>query len=660
MAVNSVGSDTSNASSTTSKSPISVSGLISGIDSASIIDAFVKADGAATRIIERQKSLKQAKLDAVRSFNTKVLSAQLGLNDLKKSATFQKRQAVSSLDTALAVSSTSTSAVPGTYTLDVTQVAKAHQSATAGTASATAPIGVGTVSVKVGSAPATILDFSAGGSLNDVATAINGANLGAIASVVNDGTGTPYRLVLQATKTGTANNLVVSGTGDFDPLFSNMATLTESKDAKVRVGGTGGFTITQASNTFSDVIPGVSLVAKTEQNGVAITVSSDAMAAKEKITTFVKDLNTAITYFNQNSKYDSTTKQGGVLITESALRSQLGAIQRSFSGAVPGLPTSMNNITALGITIDQKEGTFTVDDAKLTAALSDNADGVMRLFTNSGTSSNSAVQFSYVSSQTKVDQPFAVNITQAASQAVVAATGDLAVSTDIYGSNDRLNLTINGSPLSLTLAHGLAYTRSQLAELVQTTINAAIPNQGAQVSASITGNRLDLRSTMYGSTHTIQVMSSSTATAALGLATTQAVGLDVTGTINGVAAVGNGQLMKGGTGTPAEGLSLLVTATVPISGVSVTARKGLAQQTGDIFSRLTNGTSGIIVTEDVALTNSIDDMNNQITKKNALLETRKLYYQAQFAAMEKMIAQFQGQASYLTQFSNANTSSSSK
>jgi flagellar hook-associated protein 2 len=633
-----------------------VSGLISGIDSTSIINALVAADGASTQVIKSQQAIQQAKLDALHSFNTKVLSAQLDLDSLKRQSTFQARKATSSSDSALSATSASSSAVPGTYTLDVVKVAQAHQLATAGSASATAPIGTGTVSIQVGSAPATTLDFSAGGSLNDVATAINNANLGAIASVVNDGTGTPYRLVLQSTQTGTANTVLVNGTGDFNALFSSMSTLTAPSDAKVRIGGATGITITQASNTFTDVVPGVSLVAKSEQNGVSITVASDSTDAQAKLTTFVNDLNTAITYFNQNSAYDPTTKQGGVLIAESSLRSQLSSIQRALTSAIPG-QSSYNNLSAIGITIDQKDGTFAIDNAKLTAAMNADPNSIMRLFTNTGTSSNSAVQFSFLSAQTKVDQPFTVNVTQAASQAVVGTTGDLADSTVIDGSNDQLALTINGSGVNLTLTHG-TYSRSQIAQLLQTSINAAAPGQNQQVTVSLNGNRLDLRSTLYGSGHSLQVTSTGSA-AALGLSTITATGTDVAGTIDGVAATGNGQVLKGAASTPADGLSLLVTATVPVSGVTVTAHKGVAQQASDIFSRLTDSSSGSLATKEASLTTNINDLDGQVTKQNKILDARRQYYQTQFTAMEKLIAQFQGQGTYITQLTNALTKSSS-
>ena len=94
-----------------------------------------------------------------------------------------------------------------------------------------------------------------------------------------------------------------------------------------------------------------------------------------------------------------------------------------------------------------------------------------------------------------------ITVTQASSAAVKSGGGALAGSTVIDGTNDTLQLAINGTPTTLTLAHG-TYTASQLASAVQSAANAA----GAPITASVSGaGALTLTTTRQGSQATLQV-----------------------------------------------------------------------------------------------------------------------------------------------------------
>jgi flagellar hook-associated protein 2 len=645
---------TSAALTSTGASPISVSGLASGINSAAIINALVAANGAATDVIKGEMNNTQVQENALADYNTKMLQAQLDLAPLQTPATFQTWQATTSNPAALSATSAGGSAVPGTYELNVLQVAQAEQLATAGQSSATASVGAGTIELQVGTGPATSLDFSSGGSLNDIATAINNANIGIIASVVNDGSATPNRLILQSSNTGAANTILATGTGSLASLFTGMTTLTNAQDAQISIGGsqagTSAITLDQASNTFTNVVPGINLTATQQASDITVNVSSDPTTAVAAITKFVTDYNAAVTDLNGYTAYNSSTNSGGPLISDSDLRANLDAITEALTSAVPGLPSTLNNFNSLGITINQADGTLSIDSATLSAAVAANPEGVMNMFTNGATSTNSAVQYANLTSATDVTQPFKVNITQAASQAVVAATGPLASSTTIDDSNNQLDMAINGSEVQVTLTNG-TYTPAQLASQVQSAVNAAVPDAGDDVAVSVDGSALDLRSLYYGSNQSIQLLSSASA-ATLGLSTDAAQGLDVAGTINGVAATGSGQLLTGASGTAADGLSLLVTAIAPVSGVTVNAYKGIAEQANDIFNQATDSSTGMLSTEETALNTSITDYQTQITNQDAILAQQKTLFEQEFTQMETLISSYQNQTTYLNDLSN--------
>ncbi len=192
---------------------------------------------------------------------------------------------------------------------------------------------------------------------------------------------------------------------------------------------------------------------------------------------------------------------------------------------------------------------------------------------------------------------------------------------------------------------------------MQSSINAAVPDAGDDVAASVNGSSLDLRSLYYGSSQSIQLLSSASA-AALGLSTDIAQGADVAGTINGTAATGDGQVLNGATGTAAAGLSLLVTANAPVSGVMVNAYKGLAEQANEIFNQATDSSTGMLSTEETALNTSVTDYQSQITNQNAILAQQKTMFEAEFTQMETLISSYQSQTTYLNDLSNDQVASS--
>lgn len=647
-------SSTTNASTTSSSTRPKVDGLVSGIQSSDIIDAFINADRATTRLLERNKALFEARREAVRTFNTRMLSAQLDLGTLKRASTFQSRTATSSNADALSITTTGSTAVPGTYSLDVVAVARAHQIAAVGQSSAETAFASGSVSLQLGDAQATAITFSAGGSLNDIALAINNAQAGITASVINDGSGSPYRLVLKGDKTGDDNTILATGTGGMTALFTGMSTLAEASNAEVRIGtGPGAITVNQASNTFSEIVPGVTFEARTAANGITLSVNADTAVAKEGITKFVDSMNSAITYLKANAGYDAGTKSAGVLISQGNLVSGMGQITRALMGTVPGLQPPINSLTALGITINRTDGTLTIDQTKLNKVLTDNPEGVRRLFMNTGSSTEPAVQFSNITDKTKLTGAFTVDITQPALQAVLSSTA-LAASTVISNSNNTLGVTVNGTSATLTLTNG-TYTRAQLAQQLQSALNAVLSPTSEKLNVSLVNDRLDVRSDRYGQTQNIQIKSDSTALSALGLSAQNVSGTNVAGTINGVAGTGNGRLLSGATGTDAQGLALNVTATVAVSGASVTVNKGLGQLIGDRFSRMTDNSFGAISSIDKTLTKNISDAATKITKSDEMLAKRRERYERQFQAMERMIASFNAQGTALTNFVNSLT-----
>src|SRR5439155_3685068 len=108
----------------------------------------------------------------------------------------------------------SSSAAPGVYTLQVNSLARAEQLASQGFDSANSTITQGTIQLHVGTgAAATITIDSTNNTLQGLANAINNANAGVTATVLNDGSGNgnqAYRLLLTAKQSGANNSISIT------------------------------------------------------------------------------------------------------------------------------------------------------------------------------------------------------------------------------------------------------------------------------------------------------------------------------------------------------------------------------------------------------------------------------------------------------------------
>ena len=151
-----------------------------------------------------------------------------------------------------------------------------------------------------------------------------------------------------------------------------------------------------------------------------------------------------------------------------------------------------------------------------------------------------------------------IAVTQSSSGATVSGTTPLAASTTVDASNDQLDVVVDGSPQTVTLASG-TYTPSQLAQAVQAA------SGGALTATASTSGQLSIATTEQGSAASLQLTGGS-ALAALGLS----AGSTVQGTDGVVSVDGTSTTVSdiSGSGTTSVVLNSGTggTVTVGISG----------------------------------------------------------------------------------------------
>jgi flagellar hook-associated protein 2 len=299
-------------------------------------------------------------------------------------------------DTSVFSASAASTAAAGSYSINVTTLAKASKLAAAGQLSDTAPIGAGvsTIRFTVGTTD-TDIAIAAGATLQDIRTAINAANIGVTATIINAGGGTPYRLALSSNSTGTSNainkiTVLTGGDADINNLLAYnptenvpapapavpMAQTVAAANADFTING---IQIIKSSNTVTDAIDGVTLTLSKEATPATLTVARDTSAIRTAAAGFVDAYNALTSQLKSRSAYGNATTAAPVLAGDGTVRIMLDQLRSIFlTGASGGTLTTLSQV---GFST-QADGTLKLDSSKLTTAMTNDFADVTNLFSS--------------------------------------------------------------------------------------------------------------------------------------------------------------------------------------------------------------------------------------------------------------------------------------
>jgi len=305
--------------------------------------------------------------------------------------------------------SASTSAIAGQYSISVQTLATAQTLATSGQASRNTAIGAdGVLTFTLGDGTTKTLDLTGKDtSLDGLVSAINKADpsLGFQATIVNDGSGTPYHLLLTSTTTGSdaaISSISVAGNDDlqtllgFDhatPAANPNISETAAVNATFKVNG---ISITSQKNSVSDAIQGVTLSLTKEGSSATLTVTRDDTTATKAVNDFINAYNSLQNTVKSLTSYNVDTSTGSALTGDSLAR----RVQTQFREVVNvSMPSgTIRSLSQIGIKSNATTGELTVDSDKLSAALKDNLGDVKSLLagTDGVTSKLKAVADSFL------------------------------------------------------------------------------------------------------------------------------------------------------------------------------------------------------------------------------------------------------------------------
>ena len=382
-------------------------GVGSNLDLSTLLTQLQTAESQPLVLLQQRQVSYTSKLSAYGTLQSSLSTLQTAAKKLSDPALFQGVKAVSSAADVLTASAAGT-ATAGTYAVNVTQLAQPQSLVAAGQASTSTAIGSGTITIDFGAITGGTLDPATGtytgagftpdatrtavpitinGSNNTLAgirDAINAAKAGVSASIVNDGSGTPNRLVLTSLQSGETSSMRVSVAGDAalqsllnnDPAGTqNLRQTVAAQNAELTVNG---IAVTSASNTVKEAIQGTTLTLL-KTGASSLSTQADTAAVETAINDFVKAYNSLQATASTLTTYDQDSKTGAALVGDSTLRNLQTSIRQALTTPQAGGANDMKVLSEIGVAF-QKDGTMAVDSAKLKSALASNLAGVSGLF----------------------------------------------------------------------------------------------------------------------------------------------------------------------------------------------------------------------------------------------------------------------------------------
>jgi flagellar hook-associated protein 2 len=339
-----------------------VDGLVSGLNTADIIGQLMQLERQPQNRLRTQSNVAQRTIDAYRGVNALFLQVKTAAEALTSGTAWSLSKVTSSAPTSV-TSAAAAGAAAGRLTFTVDRLAAGGVSASAGTVTGTSTVVAtpgSTIRLTKGASSTTVPVGD--GTLSGVVKAINAAGAGVTATAVEVSPG-QHKLQLSSTTTGATTSLSLDDGSGGNPFAAStlgaVQQVAAGQDALLQVGGAGGYTVTRASNTISDLMPGVTLtLTKADPLApVTVEVAADPAATADAVSKLVDAVNAALADIRKHTAYDAATKRSALLTGDGLLR----GLQQRLAGAA-----STGGVAGVSVT---REGTLTFDRTRFLAQL---------------------------------------------------------------------------------------------------------------------------------------------------------------------------------------------------------------------------------------------------------------------------------------------------
>lgn len=375
---------------TTSTNLISALGAGSGVDVKALAQSLVDAEKTPRKdAIDKKIAKSEARISGYGALKFVVGEIKTKFAALDDLGDFSAMTVSNSQSAAFSVS-TSATVKGGSHSIDVRSLATAQRRTSGGFAASDTALNSGqafNLQLTVGSTAAQTVAVPADKATPaGVVSAINSANLGVQAQLVNTGdANAPYKITVTG-QTGDANAFTLSS--DIVISASNLGidfdrSLQSASNASIEVDGVR---LSRSSNKIDDAIAGVTLQLNTTTSGSAnLSLTRDNSAVKTKLQALVAAYNDMDSVLKDAANPDSKVEgYGATLVGDSIVQQLRSQVRSIFTGTSSTPGTTITALRDLGISIT-REGTMALDETKLDSTLSSHFDDMLKMLTQNRT-----------------------------------------------------------------------------------------------------------------------------------------------------------------------------------------------------------------------------------------------------------------------------------
>lgn len=361
----------------------SIGGLGSGLDTAGIVSQLMQLEAVPQTKLKNRVSSEESVLKVLQNLNSSLAALATRASEAGAAKAWSTLAATSSLD---GVSATATAqATQTSLSVTVGALATGHGetfTATASTDEVLVPVdaGSGKRLLTVTRQDGTTVSVDTGdGTLRGIVDGLNApeAGTGLRATMLQVSPGS-HRLVVDASATGADSGFTLTHADGGALLGGPEASRTRpGTDARIEVSG---FTVTSSSNTFADLVPGVTITLSSKAKvgeTAEIAVSRDPAQQLSAVKALVESVNSVLTGIDGQSAYNATSNTAGVLAGNSTVRDLRTALATSHH------PADGGSMASLGLEVD-RYGKLVLDEEKFTAAYAADPQAVAKAFGDDG------------------------------------------------------------------------------------------------------------------------------------------------------------------------------------------------------------------------------------------------------------------------------------
>lgn len=379
----------------------SVDGLVSGLSTSSMINQMMQVEAAGQTKLKTKVETAETAISSYQSVNSKLKAVKSAADAMGSLASWRSLKATSTSTSVTATATGGLSGMTGNLKFDVTSVARSQTSILEVSDTTAEQAVPPTIKIQPGTwSPDAdndgVDEFTPAGAEVEItipeprtmaklttavnsATDANGTSLGIRAYTVNT-SGNEGVVQFSGMKSGAANGFQISGLEGYGKGGADPKT-TSARDAVLTVnpGTNAEYKVSSTTNTFSTLMPGVTISVTKEEQNVVVDATADSTAIADKIKAMVAAANEALTEISTQTKYDVETKKGSPLTGDFTVRQMNQGVLSMISngltytktlstdadndGAKDTTTVNFGSLKQLGITLSKDGSQFEFDSA---------------------------------------------------------------------------------------------------------------------------------------------------------------------------------------------------------------------------------------------------------------------------------------------------------